>query len=566
MGVKLKKLVNYIFDCIKKDWLTTLILCTAFILYMMVIVPSGSRYCFEGRCGIYFWGAHEHDAVWHLALIESAFKTFPFIFPVLSGQLLGGYNYLLDIVLHILTFTGISAPALYFKIQPIMLFGVFSFLLYQAGRLVRIERSYIRWLFFFVFFSTSFGILIQWFKHHTLSGSVGNPTMQGALNMTNPQFMWSLCVLLAIWIITRNHKWAGWLGVLIFVGLGLKFYFIVPALILIFWYVLTLIISRKFKDASLTVLSTGIGLGIAYLVFYMGGASGGLVWKPLEIPHQMIEDTNLWYDQIMVQERYYIQQLGHIWSPRLWWIEARTIFYFIFFNFGIRLFGVVGIILFAIFNKKNTRQFIPILLALVVSTLMPVLFIQRGTWWNSIQFLYYAIFLSSILTAEFVWQCIHQRNKLLTIIIIVVCVCLFLPTNYELATMYTSRKGVRYIPDEEIQALQSLRKLPYGVVLTQAFSRKETNILADNYDTAYISAYSGKPVYLADKDQLNLLGPAYTERLKTLIDDPCSLLSEVQYVYIRVTSVDQAMSNCVDLPVKFTRIFNNDMASVWRKN
>jgi len=372
--------------------------------------------------------------------------------------------------------------------------------------------------------------------------------------------------LLAIWIITRKGKWTEWLGVLVFVGLGLKFYFIVPGLIFIVWYVLTLIITRKFKNASLTVLSTGIGLGIAYLVFYMGGSSGGLIWKPLEIPHQMIEDTNLWYDQIMVQERYYIQQLGHIWSPRLWWIETRTIFYFVFFNFGIRLFGVIGIILFVIFNKKNVRQFIPVLLAVIVCTLMPILFIQRGTWWNSIQFLYYAIFLSSILTAEFVWQCIHNRNKLFSITIVIVCICLFLPTNYELATMYTSRKGVRYIPDEEIQALQSLRKLPYGVVLTQAFSPKETSILADNYDTAYVSAYSGKPVYLADKDQLNLLGTAYTESLKTLIDDPCSLLSEVQYVYIRLASSDQTMSNCIDLPVNFTRIYNNDMASVWRKN
>lgn len=566
MGEKLKKLVNYVFDCIKKDWLTTLIICTAFILYMLVIVPSGSRNCFEGKCGIYFWGAHEHDAIWHLALIESAFDRFPFTFPVLSGQSLGGYNYLLDIVLHVFTFTGISASILYFKIQPIILFGVFSFLLYQAGRLIREDKNYVRWLFFFVFFSTSFGILIQWFKHNTLSGSVGIPTMQGALSMTNPQFVWSLCVLLGIWIITRKNQWSGWLGVLVFVGLGLKFYFIIPALILIFWYVLTLIISRKFKRAFITVLSTGIGLGIAYLVFYTGGASGGLVWKPLEIPHQMVEDTNLWYDQIMVQERYYIQQLGHMWSPRLWWIEARTIFYFIFFNSGIRLFGVIGVVLFAIFNKKNTRQFVPILFAVIVCTLMPILFIQRGTWWNSIQFLYYAIFLSSILTAEFVWQISQKRNMLFSIVIVLICICLFLPTNYEMAIMYSSQKGVRYIPDEEIHALQILRKLPYGVVLTQAFSPKDTNILADNYDTAYVSAYSGKPVYLADKDQLNLLGTSYARKLQILTDDPCGLLSEVQYVYIRLASSDQTMSNCIDLPVNFTRIYNNDMASVWRKN
>ena len=129
----------YVFDCIKKDPLTTLILSTAFLLYMLVIVPSGSRYCMDGRCGIYFWGAHEHDGVWHLALIESAFRTIPFTFPVLIGQALGGYNYFIDIVLYLLTFLGLSASFLYFKIQPIVWFGVFSMLLYRAGRLVRTE-------------------------------------------------------------------------------------------------------------------------------------------------------------------------------------------------------------------------------------------------------------------------------------------------------------------------------------------------------------------------------------------------------------------------------------------
>jgi hypothetical protein len=216
--------------------------------------------------------------------------------------------------------------------------------------------------------------------------------MQGALGITNPQFMWSLCILLAIWIITKKDKWTWSLGFLMFVGLGLKFYFIVPALIFILWYVCVLIISKKTQQVISVVVSVSIGLVAAYLIFYTGGTAGGFIWKPLEIPHQIIEDANLWYDQTMVQERYYIQQLGHMWSPRLWWIEIRTIFYFVFFNFGLRLFGFAGFILFAIFNVKVVKRFVPILLAIIVCTLIPILFIQRGTWWNSIQFLNYLQF------------------------------------------------------------------------------------------------------------------------------------------------------------------------------
>jgi len=557
--------MNYVFDCIKKDWLTTLILSTAFIMYMLVIVPSGSRYCFEGKCGIYFWGAHEHDAVWHLALMESAFRTIPFKFPVLSGQSLGGYNYLLDIVLYIFTLTGVSAATLYFKIQPVIWFGLFSFLLYSVGKLVRSERSYIRWLLFFVFFSASFGILIQWFKHNTLSGSVGIPTMQGALGMTNPQFMWSLCVLLAIWIITKKDKWTWSLGLLVFIGLGLKFYFIVPALILIVWYVCTQIVSRRASQVIMVLVSVSIGIVTAYIVFYMGGTVGGFIWKPLEIPHQIVEDANLWYDRIMVQERYYIQQLGHIWSPRLWWIEIRTVFYFVFFNFGIRLLGFVGFILLAIFNVKVMKQYVPILLAIIVCTLIPILFIQRGTWWNSIQFLYYAIFFASIITADFVWRITHMRNGIWSIVVAFICILMFLPTNYETMVLFASQKETRYIPDEEIQVLRKLRDLPYGTVLTQLFHPQETDVLADNYDTAYVSAYSGKLTYLADIDQLKLLGTKYVERMRRVTEDPCSVLSEVQYVYIRFNTPDQDIIKCPILNRDFKLVYKNKVAGVWNR-
>ncbi len=532
---------------------------------MLVIVPSGSRYCMNGRCGIYFWGAHEHDGVWHLALIESAFRTFPFTFPVLIGQALGGYNYFIDIVLYLLTFLGLSASFLYFKVQPIVWFGVFSMLLYRAGRLVRTEKRYIRWLYFFVYFSTSFGMVIQWLKHHTLSGSVGVPTMQGALSMTNPQFMWSLCILLGIWIIIQNRKQTKLLGLLVFIGLGLKFYFVIPALILISWHLGGLLVSKQVKNAAIIALSTSVGLACAYVMFYMGSAPGGLVWKPLEIPHQMIEDKNLWYDQIMVQERYYIQQLGHVWSPRLWWIEIRTIFLFILFNYGLRLVGVIGVALMAMLNVRNTRRFLPMIFAIIACTVMPILFIQRGTWWNSIQFLYYGIFLSSILTADFVWQITHRRNAMWAVGIAIVCISLFFPTNAEIAQLYSSRNNVRYIPDEEIQALEPLRALPYGVVLTQAFSPGETNILADNYDTAYVSAYSGKPVYVADKAQLELLGTRYQKQLAILQKDPCSLLSEVKYVYIRLNTKDQRIQKCTELPMEFTPVYNNTMVSVWNR-
>ena len=532
---------------------------------MLVVMPSGSWYCFDDQCGIYFWGAHEHDGIWHLALIETAFKQIPFQFPVLAGKALGGYNYLLDIVLFVISKLGVPASLLYFKIQPVAWFATFCILLYHMGRSLHDDKRFVRLLFFFVFFSSSFGIFIQLLKHHTLTGSMGIPTMQGALSMTNPQFMWSLCVLLALWIFTTKDKWPGIVGLLIFAGLGLKFYFIVPAVIMVGWYLVRCILNRNIKSFMVALASTGAGVVMAYVIFYSGGTPGGLVWKPLEITHQMVEDKNLWYDQVMVQERYFIQQLGNFWSPRLWFIEVKTIFYFIFFNFGIRMLGVLGILVLTLFGRGKYTKSILILLIVVMSTVMPILYIQRGTWWNTIQFLYYAIFFASILNAEFIWYATRRTNRNILFVVCAVCALLFLPSTLDILQLSLSSNSVRYIPDEEVYALQKLRSLPKGVVLTQSFQKQETNILADNYDTAYVSAYSGKPVYVADKDQLQLLGAEYGVRSKKLSDDPCSALPEVEYVYVRLNTQDQKVSRCDELSKEFTLFYQNNMVLLWRK-
>ncbi len=528
-------------------------------------MPSGSRYCFNTTCGIYFWGAHEHDGIWHLALIETAFKQMPFQFPVWAGKALSGYNYLLDIVLFTISKTGISASFLYFKIQPVVWFATFCILLYHMGRSLHDDKRFVRLLFFFVFFSASFGVLIQLLKHHTLMGSMGIPTMQGALSMTNPQFMWSLCVLMAIWILTTRDRWPATIGLLMFAGLGLKFYFIVPAGVMVGWYLIRCILNKNIKSFVMALASTGVGLLFAYIIFYSGGIPGGLIWKPLEITHQMVEDTKLWYDQVMIQERYFIQQLGHYWSPRLWFIEIKTIFYFVFFNFGVRVVGVLGVLLLTLFGRGKYTKSVLILLVVFVSTVMPILYIQRGTWWNTIQFLYYAIFFASILTAEFIWYVTHRTNGNIQFLVCAVCALLFLPSTIDILKLSLSTRSVRYIPDKEVSALRKLRALPDGVVLTQVFQQKDTYILADNYDTAYVSAYSGKPVYLADRDQLQLLGTQYLDKLKQLSEDPCRVLPEVDYVYLRLNTLDQKIRRCAELSKKFTPVISNDMVLVWKK-
>jgi len=96
---------------------------------MITILPSGSRFCYQGQCGMFIWGANGHDGIWHLSLISTAYKQFPFISPIYKDGLLTGYNYLMDFSLHLLTFLGFSPQFLFFKLIPIVWFIGFCYFL-----------------------------------------------------------------------------------------------------------------------------------------------------------------------------------------------------------------------------------------------------------------------------------------------------------------------------------------------------------------------------------------------------------------------------------------------------
>ena len=71
-------------------WLTRVIIAAAFVVQMLVMWPSGSRYCADNRCGDYYWGVHEHDGIWHMALAETAFEKGSLQMPTFAGEELAG--------------------------------------------------------------------------------------------------------------------------------------------------------------------------------------------------------------------------------------------------------------------------------------------------------------------------------------------------------------------------------------------------------------------------------------------------------------------------------------------
>ena len=376
---------------------------------MITIWPSGSHYCYQDKCGIFFWGANSHDAVWHLALVAVSFNKWPFIMPVFSGVNLNGYNFLIDLIIYFLNIIKIPMVFSYFKLIPFIWFFVFTGLLITLGKKLKDSFWYIFWILFFAYFGSSFAYIFTLYHQKTIWSSASLLAMQSGQNLTNIPFSLSLIFLLIIMILIKKDrpslKTAFIFGILIFINFGLKFYGGVVSLFMVGVYFL-------FKrDLSLLIRSyliIGIFVIGAMIIFFNPlnslKAGSAFIFSPFATMHSMIEEPIYFYLKDMVNARYYLYENASLFtSPRLLFIEIFSSLIFLIFSTGLRIFGLFLIIWKIIKRKINLLDGL-IILSMVLCYLFLILFIQRGMWWNIVQFYYFFLFLLNFFTAEFFYN------------------------------------------------------------------------------------------------------------------------------------------------------------------
>lgn len=532
--------MRHVIDYIKRYPLLLAVIIPAFIFHMLIIMPSGSHYCFEDKCGLFFWGAHGHDAIWHLAVSSVSFNSFPFVAPTFSGALLTGYNFLLDFVIFLLSKIGIPQIFSYFKLLPLLWFALFTYAAITFARKLHNSPIFTVILLIFFYFAGSFGYIFTLYHSGTLWGSEGILAMQSGHSLINPQYAFSLVFLLLVLNIlskfTLTVKNTLVLGVLLFVIVGLKFYGgAVTAFIIFSFYTLYGLKNRKLMKTFAHIVGMSIFLILSIMLFYnpfyslQSGST--FVFAPFAITHAMIESPNLFYLRDMVNARYFLQENGG-WGPRLLSIELMTAFLFFFFNLGVRFFGLLYYGVRSI-QRKVTLFEVVVMLGILFATTLSLLLIQKGEWWNTIQFFYYAIFLSNIFIAQFIYTLLKKRGVF--IIVAIILMLSSLPINIDLLRNFTGFPATAYVSDAEREALTLLSRQPEGVVLTPLHEsgRKTSspNPLSTYDDTAYVSAFSGKQTYFSNATQLKLLGINFTGRKDQIKKSDCGVLQDVSYLY-----------------------------------
>lgn len=558
-----------------KNIAIALLIILSFFAYMLTIFPSGSQYCIDNLCGIYFWGAHGHDALWHLAIVAVSFNHLPFIAPTYAGALLDGYNYFLDLGLFILSKIGIPAMVSYFKILPIIWFGVFSYFLIKLSKRINNSSIYTFLLLFFVFFGGSFSYVVTWMHNKSIWGSSGLLAMQPILSLTNIQFAFSIVILTIILVIIKDAKPTFknnvLLSFLVGLNLALKFYAGVICLFLVaLYFTFILIKSRKTVLFLRDILILGIFFVFVLLLFYKPGSQlstgSPLIFSPLATVYPLIEDPNLLYLKDMTNARYFLENSGRF-SPRLLLINIQILSLFIILNFGTRIIGLIylGVIIF----KKKISQFdLLVFSTIIFSIALNILFVQKGVWWNTVQFSYYAFFLMNIFVAQSLYMIIRNKKKM-GIFISILVIILTIPNSIDAIRSFLDKKGHTYLSQDEIVALKFLESQNYGVVYSPLPSRIDSQNrqplpLSYLEDNAYVTAFSGKQSYIADEVQLELTGVDFRKRAKASLDWNCDIIGKVDYLYeLRQNPIGNKLEDCKN---RLKRIYKNKMVTIYEVN
>lgn len=480
------------------------------------IMPSGNYGCHGSACGLWIGSWQLHDALWHISLAKLGFVSWPLKNPFIAGQSLYGYNFLLDAILFGLLKLGISPFFSFFKLLPVVaaLLYVYLVITYvlQSGK-SSLHRSL---LAFFLFFGNGMSYLATLYKDHTFFYSAlrGFPVVTSIEPTTmfhNLQYSFSLSLLLWLLLLIKrplSKLTPLFYGSLFFTLFGFKFYAGVIGLLIALPTLL-----RHLKLFFMAVLGSLSGLWIFYGL--SSHSSFPFAFAPFALTHLMFDDPLLFYNHSLTLARYYLYDHWHLLSPRLWFIEGTSVLLFLLLNFGPRVIGVV--------HGLKSAKFLSFII--ILSAVIPIFFVQDGGWYNTMQFLYYGVWLSGILTADLLSR-LRVKHKLFGQAAITIVILLTVPCGIEQIRLLTAPQEL--IGNGELAAMSILQSSPPGVV----------HISDPIHKTGIVPALAGKYPYYLDTDQLMVTHSDYQDRLAYLTKYSGGSITQIPADYFLIYKSD----------------------------
>jgi hypothetical protein len=214
-------------------------------------------------------------------------------------------------------------------------------------------------------------------------------------------------------------------------------------------------------------------------------------------------------------------------------------------NLGTRIFKEKKVWDWVRNYKKLESTEVIVITIIVVGIAFPLLFIQQGTPWNTIQFLYYSLMFSGIVAGIAFGELLSKNKNAIMFPSSILLIFLTIPTTLGTLNQYLPSRPPAKLSILELQALTFLSKENDGVVLTYPFNPIAARIAEANpprplylYESsAYVSAFSKKDVFLEDEVNLNITGYDWRERRQEVEVFYNSLDEEFSYKFLRDNNI-----------------------------
>jgi hypothetical protein len=572
----LKKVLKYFLVGENKLILSLIVLGS--VTWSLTMVRSGL--CFPRDCslGIGFWGANGHDGIWHLSLINRL-SEFKFSLPILSGARMANYHLGYDFLLALIhKITSISASYLYFQFFPPILALLIGFLIYKVTYIWKKSFWVSFWSLFLVYFGGNFAYLVSLSRGQGISGESMFWTQPTIYTLINPPFALSLVVLLlGIFNLDKYYR-LGKVKYLVFSSLLFGSLIQVKAYAAVLVLISLFIISlwEIFFDKRKRIMKVFI---LSFLLTF-------LISLPLLRSKSLFKPALFWTVETMFAfpdrvywPRMYQAMINYKASLNLLKGIPAYVFSLLVFvigNLGIRFIFLLDFKGWKKFFKKPDWLTIFFFSFFSIGFIIPNLVVQEGTPWNTIQFSYYSVFFASFLAADSL-----SKLKVNKYVVMLFVLFLAMPTTFSSLKHYLASKPQSLLPKEELAALNFLKSKDNGIVLfafvyNPDIKKPDAPVPLYLYDsTAYISAFSGKDVYLEDTVNLNILGygkevKEREEKLKIFLSNPNTQegrkflkSNDIKYIYrpklIYYPGLDEKL---LDL----ANIFDNERVTIYQVN
>lgn len=504
-------------------------------VWSLTMVKSGLVYDY----GMGFWGANGHDGIWHISLITSL-ASGTFQMPIFAGEVIKNYHLGFDLLvaaIHVVT--RIPVITLYFQILPPLLALGVGWSAYLLVLEWTSSKPAALWAIFFTYFGGSWGWLFG-------GGESMFWSQQAISTLINPPFALSL-ILLFLGLRQLHLKSYFW-AVLLFTSL---------ALVKIYASVLILaglsLVTLTNRSRAIVFVTT---LVLSLLVFLPTNKSSTslIVWQPGWFLETMmaVSDRVNW-------PKFYSAMINYKASHNLLKLPlaySAAALIFLVGNLGTRIIGF-----------KSFRLGIQSVVV-VLGFALPMLFVQSGTPWNTIQFFYYSQAIMGLLAGI----AISRFPRWLTVSVLI----LTIPTAVDSLKHYLPSRPPAMVSRQELDALVFLSVLPRGVVLTAVPAidpaAPPPRPLYHYESTAYVSALSGQPVFVEDYVNLNITGFDWQSRrdLVTAFFTSTDAKSAkqflthnaIKYIYLENIAGNRPILSVSQLGG--TTLFENSQSVIWQ--